>query len=186
MNEQGGKSATNTCARAACSTLTLHGLTSCLALFGIEAVAVPGGKRFSAPATKILRKCIRPSLNGILTQVLMPIVVHEFRESSAVEKNHLFLPRPEAESSSSVGGAGRGGGARVCLTRAVTHAAEGERKTIGRGGIISGHHAGKPPHLICKRNPLGREGERERGRGGEASFRHAPSPHRRPRTEPCK
>ena len=66
------------------------------------------------------------------------------------------------------GGAG-GGGARVCLTRAVTHAAEGERErgrrslqSVGRSGIISGHHAGKPPHLICKRNPLGKE----RGRGG--------------------
>ena len=80
---------------------------------------------------------------------------HEFRE--AVANSHLFLPRPEAESSSSVGGAA-GGGARVCLTRAVTHAAEGERTiaAVGRGGIISGHHAGKPPHLICKRNPLGK------------------------------
>ena len=58
----------------------------------------------------------------------------------------------------------------MCLTRAVTHAAEGERReTIGRG-IISGHHAGKPPHLICKRNPLGRgpytNDVRREGEGG--------------------
>ena len=71
MNEQGGKSATNTCA-------LLHfdfaSRTSCLALFGIgdgSTAAAPGGKRFSAPATKIQRTCARisPCLSGVLAQV---------------------------------------------------------------------------------------------------------------------
>ena len=46
---------------------------------------------------------------------------------------------------------------------------------VGSGGvaarrIISGHHAGKPPHLICKHNPLVKEGGEGRGgagRGGQ-------------------